>query len=180
MLLTYSVGMESSASRQAVTAQQKESVWFPIQEDRLRLFTEFFQKASVFSLSRIAGRRPLRSVGSQHGGVPCHVLFQLAHLLERGQNTFNTSPITPSNLGHRKHTQPLTMGSCCRLPTSRTAIPWRPWRYFLGGASAATSRKSFESFFRWPFLQHNQTSESNCRTRPYNHTFVADSALKNL
>src|SRR2546426_7485597 len=48
MLLTYSVGMESSASRQAVTAQQKESVWFPIQEDSLRLFTEFFQKASVF------------------------------------------------------------------------------------------------------------------------------------
>ena len=47
MLLTYSVGMESSASRQAVTAEQKESVWFPIQEDSLRLFTEFFQKASI-------------------------------------------------------------------------------------------------------------------------------------
>ena len=47
MLLTYSVGKESSASRQAVTAEQKESVWFPIQEDSLRLFTEFFQKASI-------------------------------------------------------------------------------------------------------------------------------------
>src|SRR4029077_19162106 len=37
---------------------------------------------------------------------PSHGLFQLTHLLERGQNTFNTSPITPSNLGHWKYPQP--------------------------------------------------------------------------
>jgi hypothetical protein len=48
MLLTYSVGMESSVPTQAVTARQKESVWSPIQEDSLRLFIEFFQEASVF------------------------------------------------------------------------------------------------------------------------------------
>src|SRR6266850_5026117 len=52
MLLTYSVGMESSPSRQAVTAQQKESAWSPIQEDSLRLFIEFFQNASVFHFCR--------------------------------------------------------------------------------------------------------------------------------
>src|SRR3989442_10204537 len=61
MLLTYSVGMESSASRQAVTAQQKESVWFPIQEDSLRLFIEFFQKASVFHLGSIQQNRQQHS-----------------------------------------------------------------------------------------------------------------------
>src|SRR6266478_183446 len=87
MLLTYSVGKESSASRQAVTAEQKESVWFPIQEDSLRLFTEFSKRQAWFTFAR--------------------------------------------------------------------------------------------SSFRWPFLQHNQVGKSNCRTRPYNHTFVADSALKN-
>src|SRR6266436_8884923 len=106
MLLTYSVGMESSASRQAVTAQQKESAWSPIQEDSLRLFIEFFQKASVFHFRvlQVVGLSDLS--GADTGGVPCHALFQLTHLLERGQNTFNASPITPSNLWHWKYPQP--------------------------------------------------------------------------
>src|SRR5882724_1980515 len=34
-------------------------------------------------------------------------------------------------------------------------------------------RGHLRNSFRWSFLQHNQ--ESNCMTRPCNHTFVADS-----
>src|SRR5215467_2430608 len=82
MVIDVSVEMESSASRQAVTAQQKESVWSPIQEDSLRLFIEFFQNASVFHFRvlQVVGLSDLS--GANTGSVPCHVLFQLTHLLE--------------------------------------------------------------------------------------------------
>src|SRR5215471_3069093 len=75
MLLTYSVGMESSASRQAVTAQQKESAWSPIQEESLRLFIEFFQKANVFHF-RVLQVVDLSDLsGANTGGVLCHAPY---------------------------------------------------------------------------------------------------------